>query len=263
MDLCLIESLLLRRVLNSKRLDMIRSGNPALKGSIFTGVQAVSGEKAMTIQGTTNKTIISLGLVILTASWAWANPQIAAPFLWPAVIGGFIVAIVTVFKKEWAPITAPVYAAVEGVALGVISLVFEKSFPGIVKQAVALTFCVLFSLLIIYKSRLIKPTENFKLGVFAATGGIALIYLVSIIMGFFGGRIPFIHDSGPIGIGFSIFVVIIAALNLVMDFDFIEKGAEYGAPKYMEWYGAFGLIVTLVWLYLEILRLLAKLQSRR
>ena len=263
MDLCLVESRLLRHVLNSKRLIMIRSGNPALRGSIFTGVQAVSGEKAMTIQGTTNKTIISLGLVILTASWAWANSQIAAPFLWPAVIGGFIVAIVTVFKKEWAPITAPIYAAVEGVALGVISLVFEKSFPGIVKQAVALTFCVLFSLLIIYKSRLIKPTENFKLGVFAATGGIALIYLVSIIMGFFGVRIPFIHGSGPIGIAFSVFVVIIAALNLVMDFDFIEKGAEYGAPKYMEWYGAFGLIVTLVWLYLEILRLLAKLQSRR
>ena len=242
---------------------MIRSGNPALKGEIFSGARAAGGENAMTIQGTANKTFVLLGLAMLTAFWAWGNPQVAMPLLLPAVIIGLIVAVTTAFKKEWAPITAPVYAALEGIVLGAISLVFEKSYPGIVKQAIALTFGVLFSLLIAYKSRIIKPTENFKLGIFAATGGIALFYLVSMVASFFGARFSIIYGNSFMAIGFSVFVVIIAALNLVMDFDFIEKGAEHSAPKYMEWYGAFGLIVTLVWLYLEILRLLAKLQSRR
>jgi len=242
---------------------MMRSGNPALRANVFTGMAARAGEQAMTIQGTTNKTLILLGLTSLLAFWAWQNPQISMPLILPAVIGGLIVAIATAIKKEWSPVTAPIYAALEGVVLGAISLVFEKQYPGIVKQAVGLTFGVLFSLLIVYKSRLIRVTENFKLGIFAATGGIALFYLVSMIAGFFGARFTIIYGNGLLAIGFSVFVVIIAALNLVMDFDFIEKGAEYGAPKYMEWYGAFGLIVTLVWLYLEILRLLAKLQSRR
>jgi len=242
---------------------MMRSGNPALRGEVFTQAGAVTGEGTMTIQGTTNKTLILFTIAIFTAFWSWANPQVSFSFLIPSLIAGFIVAIVTVFKKEWSPVTAPIYAAVEGVILGAVSLMFEKSYPGIVKQAVGLTFGVLFSLLMIYKSRLIKPTENFKLGVFAATGGIALFYLVSMIAGFFGARFSIIYGNSMMAIGFSVFVVIIAALNLVMDFDFIEKGAEYGAPKHMEWYGAFGLIVTLVWLYLEILRLLAKLQSRR
>jgi uncharacterized YccA/Bax inhibitor family protein len=146
--------------------------------------------------------------------------------------------------------------------LGAISAIFEKQYPGIVIQAVGLTFGVLFCLLLAYKSGMIKVTQNFRLGVVAATGGIALLYFVNIIMSFFGARIPFIHEAGLLGIGFSLFVVVIASLNLVLDFDFIEKGAEAGAPKYMEWYGAFGLIVTLIWLYLEILRLLAKLQRR-
>ena len=242
---------------------MMRSGNPALRGSVFTGALGKGASGAMTIQGTTNKSLILLGLAMLTAYWAWTNPQAGAPLLFPALIGGFIVALVTVFKKEWAPISAPIYAALEGVVLGAISLVFEKTYPGIVKQAVGLTFGVLVSLLLAYKSRLIRPTENFKLGVFAATGGIALFYFISMIASFFGARFTIIFGNGPLAIGFSVFVVIIAALNLVMDFDFIEKGAEVGAPKYMEWYGAFGLMVTLVWLYLEILRLLAKLQSRR
>nr|MDP9323819.1 Bax inhibitor-1/YccA family protein [Acidobacteriota bacterium] len=180
-----------------------------------------------------------------------------------SVIAGFIVAMVTVFKQSWAPYTTPVYAAVEGVALGGISVVFEARYPGIVSQAVFLTFGTLGALLLAYRSGLIKATENFKLGVVAATGGIALLYLLSFILGFFGVNVPLIHSSGTFGILFSMFVVVIAALNLVLDFDFIEKGAERGAPKYMEWYGAFGLLVTLVWLYLEILRLLAKLQDRR
>ena len=168
----------------------------------------------------------------------------------------------TVFKKEWAPVTTPLYAALEGMLLGVVSLFFERTYPGIVFNAVGLTFGVLAALLAAYSSGLIRPSENVKLGIAAATGGIALVYLVSMGLGFFGKSVPFIHDSGPIGIGFSLLVVGIAALNLVLDFDFIETGAQRGAPKYMEWYGAFGLLVTLVWLYLEILRLLAKLQGK-
>jgi len=242
---------------------MMRSGNPALRGNIFTGALGKGAAGAMTIQGTTNKTLILLGLAMLTAFWAWGNPAASTPLVLPAVIGGFVVAIVTVFKKEWAPISAPVYAIIEGVVLGAVSMFFEKRYPGIVQQAVGLTFGTLFCLLLAYKSRLIRATENFKLGVVAATGGIALFYIVSMIASFFGARFSIIYGNGLLAIGFSVFVVIIAALNLVMDFDFIEKGAEAGAPKYMEWYGAFGLMVTLVWLYLEILRLLAKLQSRR
>ena len=169
----------------------------------------------------------------------------------------------TIFKKDWSPITVPIYAVLEGLALGGVSAVYAHEYTGIVQQAIFLTFGIFFTLLFAYKTKVIKPTENFKLGVFAATGGIALIYMISIIMSFFGGEIPMIHESGPLGIGFSLFVVVIASLNLVMDFDFIEDGAAKGAPKYMEWYGAFGLLVTLIWLYLEILRLLAKLSSRR
>lgn len=241
---------------------MMRSGNPALRADTFTQVRSYDSANAMTISGAVNKTFLLLFIVVLTASWVWNNVNMLMPFVWPAAIIGLIVGIVTAFKRQWAAITAPIYAALEGVVLGGISAVFEQAYPGIVIQAVALTFGVLFCLLMAYKSRLIKPTENFKLGVVAATGGIALVYFISIILGFFGRSIPFIHQSGPIGIGFSVFVVIIAALNLVLDFDFIEKGAEVGAPKYLEWYAAFGLIVTLVWLYLEILRLLAKTRQR-
>jgi len=185
------------------------------------------------------------------------------PWLLVGGIGGLIVALVTVFKKTWAPVTAPLYAALEGLFVGAISAMFEARFPGIVMQAVMLTMGVLAALLMAYKSGLIKATENFKLGVVAATGGIALLYLVNIGMRLFGfDGMGFIHEASTFGILFSVFVVIIAALNLVMDFDFIESGVDAGAPKYMEWYAGFGLVVTLVWLYLEILRLLAKLQSR-
>jgi uncharacterized YccA/Bax inhibitor family protein len=169
----------------------------------------------------------------------------------------------THFKRHLSAITVPIYAALEGLFLGGISTMFEQLYPGIVSQAIFITFGILASLLIAYKSGLIKPTENFKLGVAAATGGIAFIYMISWIMSFWGGSIPLIHSSSTFGIVFSIGVIIIAALNLVLDFDFIEQGVEMGAPKYMEWYGAFGLMVTLIWLYLEILRLLAKLNSQR
>ena len=242
---------------------MMRSGNPALRGNIFTNVPAYAASAGvMTVQGTVNKTLILLLLTVISAAWAWGAPQIAMPMLIPAAIVGLVVGIITIVKKEKAYITAPIYALVEGVVLGAISSVFEGQYQGIVIQAVALTFGTLFCLLMAYKSGLIKVTENFKLGVVAATGAIALIYIISIIMSLFGVRVPFIHDSGPIGIGFSIVVVIIASLNLVLDFDFIETGAERGAPKYFEWYGAFGLMVTLIWLYLEMLRLLSKLRSR-
>lgn len=241
---------------------MFRSGNPALKGDVFRASSVVGDDSVMTIQGAVNKTMLLLAIVIAGASITWSNPAGFIPYMWPLIIGGFIVAMVTIYKKEWAGVTAPVYAIVEGLFLGVISSLFERTYPGIVIQAVTLTFGTLFSLLIAYKSQMIKVTQNFRLGIVAATGGIAVIYFFSIIMGFFGISIPFIHESGLIGIGFSLFVVVIAALNLVLDFDFIERGAEAGAPKYMEWYGAFGLMVTLIWLYMEILRLLSKTRRR-
>jgi uncharacterized YccA/Bax inhibitor family protein len=176
-------------------------------------------------------------------------------------IGAFVFAMITIFKATWAPKTAPIYAVLEGLALGGISAFFETRFPGIVIQAVGLTFGTLFALLFAYKARVIRATENFRLGVFAATGGIALVYLVSIVGRMFGWQMPLIHESGPMGILFSLFVVVVAALNLVLDFDFIERG-DGVAPRYMEWYAAFGLVVTLAWLYLELLRLLSKLRER-
>lgn len=247
----------------------MRTANPALNDATFTAMPRVAPGTGgvMTLQGTVNKTALLLAAVLLGAVWTWNRAlgqgvQTVMPWMLGGALGGFIVAMVTVFKKQWAPVTAPVYGVLEGLFLGGISAVFEARFPGIVIQAVSLTFGTLLCLLLAYKSGLIRATENFKLGVAAATGGICLIYLVSMVLGLFGIAIPLIHQSGIIGIGFSLFVVVVAALNLVLDFDFIENGAARGAPAYMEWYAAFGLIVTLVWLYLEILRLLAKLRGR-
>ena len=250
----------------------MRSGNPALGESTFldlgTGAVVSRDAGAMSLNGTVNKTAFLLVLVLATSMYTWAKAYAGGgeglmPWVWGGAIGGLVLALVTVFKKTWAPVTAPLYAAVEGLFIGAISALFEQRFPGIVIQAVGLTFGTMAALLIAYRSGLIKATENFKLGVVAATGGIALLYLVNIGMRMFGFEgMGFIHDSGWLGIGFSAVVVVIAALNLVLDFDFIEQGVEQGAPKYMEWYAAFGLLVTLVWLYLEIRRLRAKLQSR-
>jgi uncharacterized YccA/Bax inhibitor family protein len=244
----------------------LRSGNPALRAETFNVPRPITGDDAMTVNGVVNKTAIALVILFATASYTWSlgpeSPQVST---WMIVgfLGGFVVAIATVFKKTWAPVTTPAYAALEGLALGGISVLFESRYPGIASQAIFLTFGTLGGLLLAYRSGWIRATENFKLGVFAATGGIALVYVVGLVMSFFGTGIPLIHGSGTVGILFSLFVVGIAALNLVLDFDFIEEGAERGAPKYLEWYAAFGLLVTLVWLYLEILRLLAKLQDRR
>lgn len=243
-----------------------RSGNPAIQAGTFSGVSAAFDAGVMTIGGTVNKTALSLVMLLISAGYVWsrgaADPGIGA-FIMAGALGGFVLALVTVFKHAWAPYTTPIYAVLEGLALGGISVVFEATYPGIVSQAVFLTFGTLGALLIAYRSGVIRATEKFKLGVVAATGGIALFYFLSFILGFFGVSVPLIHSNGTFGILFSVFVVAIAALNLVLDFDLIEKGAARGAPKYMEWYGAFALLVTLVWLYLEILRLLAKLQSRR
>ena len=228
----------------------------------------------MTLMGTVHKTAALLILLVLTASYPWSlvmrvnadGQLVAAPgifgYMIGGAIGGLIFALITCFKPTWAPVTAPIYAALEGLFIGAISAFAESRFPGIVLQAVGLTFGTLFALLGAYRSGLIKATENFKLGVCAATGGIMMIYLATFILGMFGVHIPFIHGSGLFGIGFSAFVVVIAALNLVLDFDFIENASDHGAPKYMEWVGAFGLMVTLVWLYIEILHLLMKLRSR-
>lgn len=255
----------------------MRTANPALTESVFQKERAItqrSGE-TMTVSGTVNRTGILLLLVVATAIWSWNQSLrlvtelgqdvqfVPTPWLWIGSLGGFVVALITIFKKTWAPITAPLYAALEGLFLGAVSAGFEARYPGIVMQAVTGTFGTLFALLFAYRSGMIRASENFKLGVFAATGGIAILYLVSMVMGFFGTSIPFIHESGPVGIGFSVFVVVIAALNLVLDFDFIENGERIQAPKYMEWYAAFGLMVTLIWLYLEILRLLSKTRSRK
>ena len=247
---------------------MMRTANPALSDNTFQGYGRTAGwGDTMTIEGTVNKTAVLLLLALMTSAWTWrlyftATDSLAIWILGGA-LGGFVVAMVTVFKKQWAGVTAPLYALLEGLVLGGISSALEGRYPGIVIQAVGLTFGTLFGLLFAYKSRLIRATENFKLGVVAATGGIALVYLATMILGLFGIRMPYIHESGLIGIGFSLFVVIVAALNLVLDFDFIESGAAQGAPKFMEWYGAFGLMVTLIWLYIEILRLLSKMRERR
>jgi uncharacterized YccA/Bax inhibitor family protein len=240
----------------------LRSGNPALQSSTFKKQFSIASEGSMTLSGTVNKTGISLFLVLMSASYSWITPAMH-PLAFPAAILGFILALVNIYKPQQGHIFVPAYAIVQGVFLGTISMVFNKMYPGIVVQAIFLTFGTLGALLLAYKSGLIRATENFKLGVFAATGGIAFLYLINFVMGFFSSGIGIISSNNTMGILFSAFVVVIAALNLVLDFDFIEEGVEKGAPKYMEWFGAFGLLVTLIWLYIEILRLLAKLNSRR
>ncbi|RAP29906.1 hypothetical protein DID78_02945 [Candidatus Marinamargulisbacteria bacterium SCGC AG-343-D04] len=245
---------------------MIKSANPALTLNIFKNEMSSSQSDTMTIQGTVNKTAIMLCLVVVSASIVWNqyfNGIMPTGLLTIGVIGGFITSLITIFKKKTAHITAPLYAVFQGLFLGGVSAMFEASYPGIVIQAVGLTFGTLFCLLGAYKSKLIEPTENFKLGVAAATGGIFFLYMINFLLSIFGINLGFFTGNGLMSIGLSVFVVVIAALNLVMDFDFIESGEEMGAPKYMEWYSAFGLMVTLIWLYMEILRLLVKLQSRR
>ena len=246
---------------------LMRTSNPALNDKIFQGDHVSYGQESMTLNGTVNKTGILLLCTIGTATWTWRMAMQAtdvSPLLIAGAIGGFIVAMMTIFKKEWAPVTAPIYALLEGLVLGGISALMEAT-PrghGIAMEAVALTFGTLLVLLLAYRSGLIPVTAKFRLGVVAATGAIAVFYLAEMVLGFFGVHFAAVNGSGMLGIGVSAVIVVVAALNLVLDFDFIETGVRMGAPKYMEWYGAFGIMVTLIWLYLEILRLLSKLRSR-
>jgi uncharacterized YccA/Bax inhibitor family protein len=248
----------------------MRTSNPAFNAATFSvpSVRAGFGE-TMTIEGTIHRTGILLLCVLATSLWTWSkffttrDPAVVGPYILIGAFGGLIMALVTSFKKEWSAVTAPVYSLLEGLFLGAVSAMLELRFPGIAVEAVALTFGTCFCLLLAYRSGLIRATEKFTLGIVAATGGIALFYFVTMIIGFFGIQVPYIYGSGPIGILFSVAVVIIAALNLILDFNLIEEGARQGAPKYMEWYSAFALMVTLIWLYLEIIRLLSKLRDRR
>jgi uncharacterized YccA/Bax inhibitor family protein len=253
---------------------LMKTSNPALSSKTFTGLAsaqyggAIDAANRMTLSGTVNKTGVLLICAIATAGWTWHSylqshdmSDVALPML-IGLFGGLIVSMVTIFKKEWSPVTAPIYALLEGMVLGGFSAVLDQRYPGIGIQAVSLTFGTLFVLLLAYSSRLIRVTQKFRLGVVAATGGIFVFYMLQMLLGLFGIQFTSINGSGIVGIGFSLVVVAVAALNLVLDFDFIEQGVQVGAPKYMEWYGAFGIMVTLVWLYLEILILLSKLRNR-
>jgi uncharacterized YccA/Bax inhibitor family protein len=242
----------------------MRSGNPVLSNSTFTDVSRGSS-RPMTISGVINRSILLLALVAGTATAVWTYsgyyPSSIYPIVMIGAFGGFVVAMATSIKRDWAPFTSPIYAILEGLFIGGISLVMEQRYHGLVLQAVLLTFGVMFALLAAYQSRIIRPSQTFKAVVVGATFGIAIVYLVSMALQlFFHAGIPLITDNGPAGIIFSLVVVGIAALNLVLDFDFIENGVASGAPKWMEWYAAFALTVTLVWLYIEILRLLMKMR---
>jgi len=248
---------------------LMRTSNPALNARTFADLRRDPTAPAMTLDGTVNKAAFLLFLVVVPAAWVWSqvrtalDPSVAGPWIVLGGIGGFVAAIVTIFKKEWAPVTAPVYAALEGLVLGGLSALLETKYPGIVMQSVGLTFATLAAMLVAYRTGLIKATEKFKLGVIAATGAIALYYVVGLVLRLFGVAMPFVQGSSTASIVVSGVIVVVAALNLILDFDFIETGVAGGAPKYMEWYGAFGLMVTLIWLYLEVLRLLAKTRGRR
>jgi uncharacterized YccA/Bax inhibitor family protein len=246
---------------------LMKTSNPALGSNTFINVPATTGS-AMTLSGTIDKTGILLLCCIATACWVWhafmlsrTMDSVSGPMTL-GLFGGFIFSLITIFKKEWSPVTAPIYALLEGLVLGGLSAMLDLRYPGIAIESVMLTFGTLLVLLVAYRSGMIRATQKFKLGVIAATGAIFLFYLREMVLGFFGVQFTSINGSGIVGIGFSLVVAGVAALNLILDFDFVESGVRVGAPKYMEWYGAFGIMVTLVWLYLEILRLMSKLRSR-
>lgn len=248
---------------------ILKSGNPALNDKTFERGYTLSDAEVMTERGTLNKFFLLCILVIAAASCTWSaalDGKDITSWIWIGALGGLGVAIVTIFKPVWAPVLAPIYALLEGLFVGGISIIynnaFEKVAPGIVMQAVALTFGTVIAMFFLYRFRIIKATERLKSVIITATMGIAVFYLIAIVLRFFNINIGFIHEGSTLGIIFSLVVVGVAALNLILDFDRIETGVAMGAPKHMEWYGAFGLIVTIVWLYLEILRLLSKLNSR-
>jgi len=242
----------------------MNSGNPMLGENRLRAIADARGDAPpMTFNGALNKTALLALILLVGAAWTWADMSAAAApgmsgKMLIGLIGGFILAILTAFKMEWARYTAPAYAFLEGMFLGGLSAYFESLYPGIVIPAIVLTFGILIGMLVTYRAGLIPVTQKFRIGVVAATGGIALFYLIAMGLGFFGIQIPFLFEGGLFGIGFSLFVIVIATLNLVLDFDVIDRMSASGMPRHMEWYGAFSLMVTLVWLYIEILRLLAK-----
>jgi uncharacterized YccA/Bax inhibitor family protein len=243
-------------------MELTKTSNPVLKTKAFD----ISAEgKTMTVSGAVNKSFILFFIILASGIFSWkfalSNLEYASSLVLPAVIIGFVLALVTIFAKKYSAITAPIYAVAEGFALGIISLVYSYVYNGIVLQAILLTLGILGVMLLAYKFGMIKPTAKFKSGVIMATGGIAVVYILTWILSFFGITVPFIHEGGIIGIGISLFIVVIASLNLILDFSFFEEAAESNSPKYMEWYAAFGLMVTLVWLYLEVLRLLGKIRN--
>ncbi len=248
----------------------MRTSNPVFANRFQRLAQQSAGWEhagTMTVEGTATKTGILLLLVLISSIVTWSffvAGDFALVFLLMMVgmIGGLIVALVTVFKPTWASATAPAYAILEGLLLGGLSAGFEVVYPGILLQAVALTFGVFALILVLYRVRVLQATPRFVKGIVAATGAIMIVYFAGIILSLFGFRPFFFYSSDPLSIAFSVFVVAIAALNFVLDFGFIEEGAKQGAPKHLEWYAAFGLLVTLIWLYIEILRLLSKLRSR-
>jgi uncharacterized YccA/Bax inhibitor family protein len=247
----------------------MKTNNPVFRNDVFSKAAESWKGEVMTMDGTSMKAGVLTLLLFAGAFWPWHlyfQAHVAASALVPYMIGGallgFVVALVTIFNKQASPVTAPIYAILEGLALGAVSVSYESQFPGIGVEAVGLTFAVLGVCLLAYTTRLVRPNAGFMKTVAVATGGIAVYYLVALVMGMFGMHAPLIWDTGVFGIGFSLFVTLVAALNLFTDFAFIETGVESKAPKYMEWYGAFGLMVTIVWLYMEILRLASKLRSK-
>ncbi len=248
---------------------LLKSGNPTLSQKIFERTLQAEDAGVMTERGTLNKFGFLFLMVMAGAAFTWNafnQGKNVFPWMIAAAIGGLIIAIVLAFVPKYAPYLAPAYAIVEGVFVGAVSAIynyaFAKTAPGIVMQAVGLTFGVVIAMFLLYNFGVIKATQRFKSIVFTATAGIAIFYLLAWVLRMFGIDMPLIHESSMLGIGFSLVVVAIAAMNLIIDFDMIEQGSAMGAPKYMEWYGAFGLLVTIVWLYIEILRLLGKLSKR-
>ncbi len=244
------------------------TGNPAfraLESTVDDWSMSASKAGTMTVQGTAVKTMILFAILLATAAWSWialGRNQLTTTILIGSGIVGFVLALITIFKPTVAAYTSPLYAAVQGVFVGAISAMFNAQYPGIVVNAVSLTMMTLFVMLVLYSSRIIRVTDKLRMGIVAATGAICLVYLISFVMQMFGMSMPYLHSTGTIGIGISLVIVGVAAFNLLLDFDFIEKGEAHGMPKTFEWFGAFGLMVTLIWLYLEMLRLLSKLQSR-
>lgn len=242
----------------------MRSGNPVLSIEKFR--QGISPGQAMTVTGTVNKSLILLMLLILSAGFTWRATlagESPTGFMLAGGLVGLVTALITSFKPMWAPVTSPVYALAEGLLLGGVSALAERSYPGVPMTAVGLTLGVALAFLVLYKTGTIKVTEQLRAGIMAATFGILIGYLGLFLLGLFGIHMPAGLSSGPIGIGISLLIVGVAAFNLLLDFDLIDRAAASGAPKAMEWYGAFALMVTLVWLYFEMLRLLMKLQDRR